>query len=424
MRVLYLSQNFPPETVACQARAHDMAHHLVLAGHQVTVLTEIPNHPSGIIPPEYRGKFWQRSMVDGIDVIRVWVKASPQKTFGTRMALYLSYMANAVLAGLVKARGRYDVIYATSPTLFVGGAALALSILRRTPMVFEVRDLWPESAVALGELSNPRAIAMASKLEEICYHRAGRVVVVTEGIRQRLEERGYGSKLVLIPNGANTQMFYPDREAGAATRAELGLEGKFLVLYAGIHGIAQGLETALEAAAQLSDTPDVHLVFVGDGPKKAELLALRDRLGLENVTMLPERPRATMPHLLSAADMALVPLKRIELFQRALPSKMFDAWACGCPVLLSIDGEARQVLAQAKGGVFVQPENANQMAQAIRTLRGTPDLLRSYGDNGRHFVEERYSRHRLATQLEELLLEVISGTCPTGSDQPVHRTGA
>jgi colanic acid biosynthesis glycosyl transferase WcaI len=168
VRVLYLSQNFPPEVVACQARAYDMAHHLVLAGHQVTVLTEIPNHPSGIVPPEYRGKFWDRSTLNGIDVIRVWVKTSAQKTFGTRMALYLSYMANAALAGLVRARGRYDVIYATSPYLFVGGTALALSVLRRTPMVFEVRDLWPESAVALGELSNPQAVAMATRLEEMC----------------------------------------------------------------------------------------------------------------------------------------------------------------------------------------------------------------------------------------------------------------
>jgi glycosyltransferase involved in cell wall biosynthesis len=236
-------------------------------------------------------------------------------------------------------------------------------------------------------------------------------------------ERGYGSKLALIPNGADTQMFHPDRAAGAATRAELDLEGKFLVLYAGIHGIAQGLDTALEAAAQLRDTPDVHLLFVGEGSKKADLLALKDRLGLENVTMLPERPRAKMPPLLSAADIALVPLKKIELFQKALPSKMFDAWACGCPVLLSIDGEARRILVQANAGVFVEPESANQMAQAIRTLKSQPDLLRSYGDNGRRFVEEHYSRQQLAVQLEELLLEVVSGPCPPGLGQRVHLTG-
>jgi glycosyltransferase involved in cell wall biosynthesis len=409
MRILYLSQYFPPEVGATQTRAYEMARYLVSAGHHVTMLTEVPNHPSGVILPEYRGKVWERSGLEGIDVIRVWVKTWPKKTFSTRMAFYVTYMVNAALAGLVLARGRYDALYATSPPLFVGGAALALSVLRRTPMVFEVRDLWPESAVALGELSSPRALALAGKLEKMCYNRARRLVVVTEGIRQRLAERGFGSKLALIPNGANTDLFRPDPEAGAALRSELGLTAgdRFVVVYAGIHGIAQGLETVLEAAQQLQATPDVHFLFVGEGPKKAELLAMKERLGLANVTMLPERPRTDMPAFLSAADVALVPLRRMKLFEGALPSKMFDAWACGCPVILSIDGEARQLLERANAGLFVEPENAGQMAEAILKLKGDPDRLRRYGDNGRHAVEAGYSRQRLAVQLEALLLEMI-----------------
>jgi glycosyltransferase involved in cell wall biosynthesis len=407
MRILYLSQYFPPEVGATQTRAYEMARYLVSAGHRVTMLAEVPNHPSGIIPPEYRGKLWERSSLDGIDVIRVWVKTSPQKTFSTRMAFYLTYMVNAVLAGLALARGRYDALIATSPPLFVGGAALALSLLRRTPMVFEVRDLWPESAVALGELHSSRAVALAGKLEKTCYNRARCLVVVTEGIRRRLAERGFGAKLALIPNGANTDLFRPDPAAGAALRAELGLAGKFVVLYAGIHGIAQGLETALEAARQLQEAPGVHFVLVGEGPKKADLLALKERLGLDNVTMLPERPRSDMPAFLSAADVALVPLRRLELFEGALPSKMFEAWACGCPIILSIDGEARRVLERADAGLFVEPEDASQMAQAIQQLKQDPALLRHFGGNGRRFVEENYSRQRLAAQLERLLLAIV-----------------
>jgi colanic acid biosynthesis glycosyl transferase WcaI len=413
MRILYLSQYFPPEVGATQTRAYEMARHLVSAGHQVTMLTEVPNHPSGIVPPEYRGKLFERADLDGIDVIRVWVKASPTKTFVKRMQFYLSYMLSATLAGLLLAHGRYDLIYATSPPLSVGGAALALSYLRRIPLVFEVRDLWPESAVVLGEMTNPRAVALAGKLEEMCYNRARCVVVVTEGIQRRLWERGFGRKAVLIPNGANTELFHPDAQAGKLLRAELGLEDKFLIVYAGIHGVAQGLETVLLAARLLSlrpqEAPETHFLFVGEGPRKAGLLDLRDKLALSNVTMLSEQPRSQMPAYLSAADLALVPLRRLELFRGALPSKIFDAWACACPVLLSIDGEARQVLEQANGGVFIAPEDEEQMAQAVLQLKDDPDRLRHYGQNGRRFVEANYSRTRLATRLESLLSTVVRG---------------
>jgi colanic acid biosynthesis glycosyl transferase WcaI len=409
VRILYLSQYFPPEVGATQTRAYEMARYLVSAGHQVTMLTEVPNHPSGIIPPEFRHKLWERTVLDGIDVIRVWVKASPNKTFAARMWFYLTYMIGAAIAGLALARGRYDVILATSPPLFVGGSALALSYLRRIPLVFEVRDLWPESAVALGELTSPRAVAAAGKLEEMCYNRARRIVVVTAGIRQRLQQRGFGHKLALIPNGANTQLFVPAREKGEMLRARLDLAGSFVVIYAGIHGVAQGLETVLEAARQLQNTPGIHFLFVGEGPKKAELVALRDRMELGNVTMLPEQPRSEMPAYLSAADVALVPLRKLEIFQAALPSKMFDAWACGCPVLLSIDGEARQVLNEAGGGVFCLPEDAAEMAGAILDLRAQPQRLRLHGDNGRAFVEAHYSRQHLAAELEKLLAKVVEG---------------
>lgn len=407
MRILYLSQYFPPEVGATQTRAYEMARYLVSAGHQVTVLTELPNHPSGIIPPEYRGRLYERTSLEGIEVIRVWVKTSPVKTMRTRLAFYLSYMLNATLAGLVLVRGRYDLLYATSPPLFVGGAALVLSYLRRIPLVFEVRDLWPESAVALGELTNPHAVALAGKLEELCYNRARHIVVVTGGIRQRLAERGFGHKVALIPNGANTDLFRPDPEAGAALREELGLADRFLVLYAGIHGVAQGLEVVLEAAHRLRDTADIHFLFVGEGPQKAGLLALKETLRLTNVTMLPERPRSAMPAFLSAANVALVPLRRLDLFQGAVPSKLFDAWACGCPVILSVAGEARRVLEQAQAGLWVEPEDAAQMAGAILQLRAGPERARRYGENGRRFVEAHYSRQHLAGRLEALLLQVV-----------------
>ena len=406
MRVLYLSQYFPPEAGATQTRAYEMASGLIHAGHQVTMLAEVPNHPQGIVHPAYRRKLWVREDLEGIDVVHVWVKASPIKTMRTRLAFYLTYMMNAALAGLVL-RGKYDVIYATSPPLFVGGSALALSRLRRTPMVFEVRDLWPESAVALGELRNPRFIHWATRLEEACYRRARRIVVVTQGIRERLAERGFGDKIELIPNGANTDLFHYQPQAGEAIRQQLNLGDAFLVIYAGIHGIAQGLETVLHAAHRLRDNPSIRFVMIGDGPCKADLLALKSQLELPNVTMLDAQPRETIPAYLSAADVALAPLRKLELFKGALPSKIFDAWACGCPVLLSMEGEAREVLERARAGLYIEPESPVAMAQAIQTLTADPARCQEYGQNGRHFVEQHYSRQaqarRLATMLEGLI---------------------
>ncbi len=407
MRILYLSQYFPPEVGATQTRAYEMAQGLIRAGHSVTMLTEVPNHPEGVIRPEYRGRFWVREELDGIDVLRVWVWTSPVKTLRTRLAFYVTFMLNATLAGLLLARGPYDLLYATSPPLFAGGAALALSFLRRLPMVFEVRDLWPESAVALGELRSARSIRWATQLEERCYRRARRIVVVTEGIRRRLVERGIPEeKLVLIPNGANTELFRPQPEAGRTLRERLAVGDAFLVLYAGILGIAQGLETVLEAAHLLRDRSDIRFLLVGDGPCKADLVRKKEELGLTSVTMLDAQPREEMPAYFSAADVALVPLRKVDLFRSAVPSKMFDAWACGCPVLLGIDGEARAILERAQAGLYVEPEDPRALAQTIVELAARREWCRELGANGRRFVEAYYSRQAQARALASLLAEL------------------
>lgn len=409
MRILYLSQYFPPEVGATQTRAYEMARYLAAQGHDLTMLTEVPNHPSGIIPPQYRGKVAEFSRMDGFQVVRLWVLASPTKSFLRRIGFYLSYTAMATWAAPFL-RGRYDVIVATSPPLFVGLAGVLISYLRRTPLVFEVRDIWPESAVILGELNNLRAIKLAEQIEQWCYRRARRIVVVTDGIRQRLLARGLpASKLKLIMNGANVSQFQPDSEAAAKLRRELGLEGKFVVLYAGIHGIAQGMETLVEAAKLVRDDDSVRFVFVGEGPKKEETAALVQQYGLTNVLLLGERPRSDMPAFLTLADASLVPLKKVELFEGALPSKMFEAMACATPVILSVGGEAARVLAEIGGGVAVEPESAAEIAAAIRWLQAHPDEAQAMGQRGRAVVTARYSREAQAAELETLLKEVVAG---------------
>lgn len=404
MRILYISQYFPPEAGATQTRAYEMARNLVRLGHQVTMIAEFPNHPSGVIPSSYKGRLYEREELEGIHVIRVWVKASPEKNFMNRMLFYLTFMFNAFLAGLFLARGRFDAIYATSPPLFVGGAALGLSFLRRIPLFFEVRDLWPESAVALGELSNPKAIALASWLEESCYRRAIKIVVVTRGIFDRLLVRGISSeKLELITNGANVELFqfHPDRRQEIRTR--LGWENRYVLMYAGIHGIAQGLEIILQAAARLESDSRILFVLIGDGPEKNGLVARAADMGLPNVVFLPEQPRQQMPAYLSAADAALIPLRNIDLFKGALPSKLFDAWACERPVLISVDGEARQVVEQAGGGIFIPPEDPDALAAAAMELVLHPEHGLEMGKNGREFTQQNYSRRSLAEFLAGVL---------------------
>lgn len=400
MRVLYLSQYFPPEAGATQTRAYEMAKAWVNLGHHVTMLTEFPNHPSGIIPSTYKGKFFEHDNLNGIEVIRTWVKASSDKNFTNRMLFYLSFMLNASLAGIFIARGKYDLVYASSPPLFVGGAALFLSIIKNIPMVFEVRDLWPESAVALGELSNPLAISLATKLEQACYHKAVQVVVVTHGIYARLAQREIPTeKLCFVPNGANTDLFVYSSTGRERIRCEMGLEGKFIAIYAGIHGLAQGLETILDAARILMTEQDIHIVMIGDGPKKAEIQSLAASYNLPNLTLLPEIPREQIPEYLSAADVALIPLKKAEIFKGAFPSKIFDAWACERPVLLSIDGEARNVVEEVHGGIFVLPEDPAKMAEGLLRLKDTPSETQRMGENGLNYTRLHHSRAALAEKL-------------------------
>ena len=383
MRILYLSQYFPPEAGATQSRAFEQARNFVRLGHAVTMIAEIPNHPSGVIPPEYRGRLYERGELEGIEVIRVWVKTSPVKNFRQRMAFYLSYMVGAGLAGSLLAHGPYDLVYASSPPLFVGGAALWLSYLRRIPLVFEVRDLWPESAAALGEMSRGRAFAWATRLEQACYRRAKAIVAVTEGTRQRLIGRGIpAEKLWLVPNGANVEMFQFDPAGRRRIRDELGLGEQFVALYAGIHGVAQGLETVLDAARALQGDPEISFLLVGEGPRKAALRELAGGYGLQNLRFLPEVPNEQMPAYLSAADAALVPLRKVELFEGVLPSKLFDAWACARPVVLSVAGEARRLLEEAEGGCTARRKTRRDWRRQSAGCATTPRRPRQWASAG------------------------------------------
>lgn len=408
MRILYLSQYFPPEIGATQTRAYEMAAGLVRAGHRVTMLTEVPNHPQGIIHPEYRGRVYYREHLDGIDVQRVWVFAAPSKTTRSRIAFYASFMVNAALMGLFLARGKFDLLYASSPPLTVGGAALLISALRKIPLVFEVRDLWPESAVELGELRGKRAIALATHMEELCYHRARHIVAATQGIRDTLIRRGCSpTKITLITNGANTLTYRP-QPINRYLRTQLGIpEDAFVIIYVGLHGLAHGLDTALQTAELLRESA-IQFLFVGDGPMKSALVDKATEMSLTNVRFHPAVPESDLSSLIATADVGLDTRRRISISRGTLPVKMFSYMACEKPVILCIEGEAAELVQDTETGLVVPPESPELLAEAILDLRANPELRAQLGRRGRALVEERFSRQALAARLEKLLREQVS----------------
>jgi colanic acid biosynthesis glycosyl transferase WcaI len=405
-RILFVAAYYPPEIGAAQTQNRETAVRLARRGHDVTVLTTLPNYPTGIVPEAYRHRRRCRETIDGVKVVRVWSYTSANKGFLRRIVAMLSF---GCLAGFLGARavGRPDVIVVVSPPLFSAIAGRVLAWRKRCPYVFNVHDLWPESAVQLGALHNRAMIRLSQWLEWSTYRHAAAIWAVTAGIRETLIRRGLPDrKVFMLPIGVDTAQFTPMSRDEA--RACLGWDNRFTVLYAGTVGLAHGLQTLLDTAEQLRDQRDVRMVVVGDGAARADLAADAARRGLHNVTFLGSRPHDVMPHYIGAADACLVPLRQLPLFQGALPSKMFEIMSCTRPILLAVDGEARGVAERAAGAaLYVQPENAAALAEAILHLKAHPNLARRMGERGRAYVLEHFDRDALVGELESRLNAIV-----------------
>ncbi|MBI9077409.1 MAG: glycosyltransferase family 4 protein [Desulfatibacillum sp.] len=407
MRVLYLSQYFPPENGATQVRSFEMAKHLVRQGHQVTVIANVPNHPEGIIRPEFRNVWYRKAELEGIDVRYVKVLAFEEKSFNKRIIFYLTYMFMASLAGLLACREKYDCIYATSPPLFVGGTALFLKWAKNIPMFFEVRDPWPQVAVELNLVRSGMAIKMATALEKACYRNAVKIIVVTDSVKEMLEARNVSpEKLVVIPNGATVESFDWSGEERARVRSQLGLQDKFVILHAGNMGVAQSLHALLDAAKLMESDPKYQFLMVGGGPLENELTERAQAMGLKNVAFLGQKPREEMPGIFSASDAAAVTSRALEVFKSMKPVKMFDAWACQTPVILGMEGEAKVTMECVGGGIHYRPEDAEDMVRAIKGMDALgPDARRDMGKKCRQYVVDNYSRASHARAFEQVLLD-------------------
>lgn len=398
--VLFVTPYYPPEKAAPAVRLSETAKSLVKRGYQVTVLTTVPNYPTGIVPREYRGTIVRREVIDGVHVVRVWSYIAANKGFFRRILAQLSFGCLAPLLGW-RDVGHPDIIIVESPPLFDAIAARLLSWGKRCPFIFLVSDIWPESAVQLGALRNRLLIWLAERLEWSTYLLASAIWAVTEGIRDILIVRGLKPERVfLLTNGVDTARFRPLPRHEA--RARVGWDDRFTVLYVGTHGLAQDLSTVLDAAVQLKLQPHIRFVFVGDGAAKASLVTQAREQGLLNVSFLDPVPHEQVPVLITAADACLVPLRRLPLFEGALPSKMYEMMACERPVLLGVDGEARRLAVQkARAAIYVEPEDADSLVSAILHLYEHPEIAQALGQNGRAFVMEHFDRQRLISILEE-----------------------
>ena len=412
MRILYVSQYFPPEMGAPGARVSELSRHWVRAGHEVTVLTGFPNHPTGVVPPNYRGKLRRlvlREQYDGINVVRTWLWPLPNRKTHERLLNYASFCLSACVTGLFVRRP--DVVIATSPQLLVGLSGWWLAKWKRVPFVFEVRDLWPESLNAVG-VKGERSLLYQSLavVSNFLYRACSRLVVVTPAFKEHIAERNRISRerISIVLNGVETALFSP-RPDTAPVLAELGLQGRFVVSYIGTMGNAHGLETVLQAAAALREAhPEIAFLLVGEGAEKERLGEMARSRALGNLTILDQQPRGKIPALVSASDVCLVLLKDTEIFKTVIPTKMLEFMSCARPVILGVEGEARAILEAAGGGICIHPEATDELVSAILLLAGNPELRSAMGARGRDYIASNLSRENLAHDYLGILQDLIT----------------
>jgi len=407
MNVAYYSHYFSPEIGAPSARIYDLAQQWISLGHQVQAVTCFPNHPSGRLYPGYQSKLYAKENLDGISVHRHWTYITPNKGFVKKTIGHLSYFPSTVWSSK-RHLEKPDVAIGSSPTLFAAIAAAYVSKRQRLPFIMEVRDLWPAIFVELGVLRNRKLIAGLEKIEMGLYRRATRVVTVTEAFRRNLINRGIPSeKVFTIPNGAETGFWQPSQSTNNL-RQRLNLTDKFLVLYIGAHGISQALGTVLRSAAQLRNQLRIQFVFVGEGAEKDQLMRQAAEQKLENVMFLDPVDKDAVRDFYASADVCLVPLRNIPLFEGFIPSKIFEIMSMGRPIIGSVRGETASILQRTGGALVVEPENPKAISEAILHLYRNPDEAQVMGERSRKFVVEHYSRRALAQTYMDILKDAVA----------------
>lgn len=396
MKLLILSQYFPPETGAPQNRLYELATKLKALGVNVTVLTAMPNYPKMEIFDEYKGKNYHFEMIDDIPVHRTRIFVSEKKSILHRLLNYFSFTLSSYLKG--RKFDDFDFILCNSPPLFLGYTAIALSKKLNAKLIFNVSDLWPESAEKLGIVTNKRLLKLAYSLEEKCYQHAELVTGQTQGIVSDIKNRFPHKDVYWLPNGANLNVLNPDNvNAEGSFRQKHKIDKDDLVFfYGGIHGHAQGLDLIIHAAAKITN-PKIKFVLLGDGPLKSELLKLKNKYNVSNIIFADPVAKSDIPQIISEIDISLVPLKNLPLFKGAIPSKIFEILAMEKPILLGVDGEAKELfIKEGNAGWFYEPENLEMLVKQINWIASNSNEVIQKGKNGREYVTRNFDRQRIA----------------------------
>lgn len=427
MRILFFSHYFPPEVNAPASRTYEHCVRWARAGHDVTVVTCAPNCPDGVLFPGYRNRLRpQVEMIDGIEVVRVWTYLAPNSGTAKRILNFLFYMATAVLASLRLPRP--DVILATSPQFFCGWAGVLTSRLKRAPLVLEIRDIWPESIQAVGALRNGRLLRVLERLERRMYLAADHIVAVGDGYRDNiLGKVDVADRISVIMNGVDLERFKPMPPNPDFLR-QWGLEGKFVCSYVGTIGMAHGLEVVIEAARLLraKGREDIRFCLVGDGARRKGLEEEARQAGAADMVVFTGRlPKEAMPTVLASSDACLVHLKKCELFGTVIPSKMFETMAMARPIIMGVQGQARDLVIRAGAAVAMEPDSADSLLAAAEGLADNPHSSQQRGQSGRQYAREHFSRDAFARIYLELIGRIAAkDEALTADELPKRRRAA
>jgi glycosyltransferase involved in cell wall biosynthesis len=406
MKILILTQYFPPETGAPQNRLHSLAGYFSSLGAEVSILTAMPNYPKMEIFNGYKGKFYKCEEQENIKVHRAWIFVSKSKSVIFRLLNYFSFVFSSLLIGVLKIK-KHDIIICESPPLFLGITALVIKWIKGSKLVFNVSDLWPESAEKLDLVSNNLLLGISYKLEGFLYTHSNLVSGQTQGIVRNISDRFPLVKTYWLANGIDFNQYNVLANADDFKEKYEIYKNDFILMYAGILGHAQGLEVIIKSAFITKNFREIKYVIIGDGPEKDKLKKLARELKLENVLFVGNVPRENMSNAIAACDAYIVPLKKNDLFLGAIPSKLFEPLAMGKPILLGVDGEARELfIEKGKGGLFFTPEDATELSEKVRYLNSNRIELSTLGENGKQFVSLNFNREKIAKQFFNRISEL------------------